>query len=160
MISGSLNGTDARVVAALHEKADRVQDSLIRKLDSLTLRLQAHIVGDKLQGQVLQHRTGKLAGSIRAIPATFDGTKVSGEVQGGGGPAFYGRAQEYGAHIPERFPVTARVLHWTGPAGESVFAMHAAAFDLPERSFMRSALADMQGSIVEELQAAASEAIK
>lgn len=160
MISASFNNTDARVVAALREKAPRVEESLVRKMDSVTLRLQAHIVEDKLQGQVLQHRSGKLAGSIRQIPPTFDGQTVTGEVQGGGGPAFYGRAHEYGAHIPERLPVNARVLHWTGPSGESVFAMHAAAFDLPERSFMRSSLEDMGGSIVEELQAAAAEGIK
>lgn len=159
MISGSFNGTDTRVIQALREKPAVVQDSMLRKMDSVTLRLQAYIVSEKLQGQVLQHRTGKLSQSIRQIPPEFDGETIRGEVQGGGGPAFYGRAQEYGAHIPERVPVNAKALHWVGPSGD-VFAMRARAFELPERSFMRSSLDDMRGSIIQELEQAAAEAMK
>jgi hypothetical protein len=41
----------------------------------------------------------------------------------------YAAAQEFGANIPDRFPVNAAVLRWEG-AGGAVFAMSAKAFRL------------------------------
>jgi hypothetical protein len=116
------------------------------------LQLQAKVVGEKLQGQVLQHRTGKLSASIRAIPVTQEGGVIVGIVEGGGGPAFYGRIHEYGGvfEIPE---FQRRV---TGGGKEAINSRtqkkvpgtvraHTATF--PERSFMRSSLAEHRDAI-------------
>ena len=73
----------------------------------------------------------------------------------------YLRIQEYGGviHLPEIFPQGAQALHWLSPAKvgfsgareqEEVFARHAAAHDvtLPERSYLRAALAQRRSAII------------
>ena len=71
-------------------------EALTNKLTFLMLKLQQHIVKDKLSGQVLSRRSGKLANSIVAYPATVEGEQLIGRVQGASGPAFYGRYHEFG----------------------------------------------------------------
>jgi hypothetical protein len=93
-----------------------------------------------------------------------DGTwTVTGTVTAAGQP--YLRIQEYGGvvHVPEIFPVNAQALHWISPAKvgfsgtheqEGVFSAHAAAHDvrLPERSYLRAALAQRRAEIIAAFQ--------
>ncbi len=93
-----------------------------------------------------------------------DGTwTVTGTVTAAGLP--YLRIQEYGGviHVPEIFPQAAKALHWLSPAAvgfsgargqDDVFAMHAAAHDvrLPERSYLRAALAQRRAEIIAAFQ--------
>jgi len=125
--------------------------------NALMLELQAKIVGEKLQGQVLAHRSGKLAGSIRVVPAIVEGTSVVGIVQGAGGPAFYGRVHEFGGtfDIPtHQRKVGATKEKIRARLGGTVRA-HTATF--PQRSFMRTSLEEMRGRIFEGMTAAVSE---
>jgi hypothetical protein len=110
MLKFSFNNSDVRLVENLRAKGPQIIQAVTRKMDELMLWLQAKIVGEKLQGQVLQHRTGKLAASIRAIPATVEGTSVVGAVEGAGGPAFYGRFLEEGSAPHEIVPVNKAAL--------------------------------------------------
>jgi hypothetical protein len=152
MLKLSFNNSDARVAASIRAKGPQIVQAVLRRMNVLMLELQAKIVGQKLQGQVLAHRTGKRAARIRVVPAVVEGTSVIGEVQGAGGPAFYGRVHEFGGTFS--IPAHERKLGGIKDkmkarmAGGMVRA-HSAVF--PQRSFMRTSLEEMRGRIFEGL---------
>jgi hypothetical protein len=128
-------------------------------LNTVNTQLQQHIQSDKLTGQVLASRSGNLKRSIHQIPAIDEGGSIVGGVGMGKetitkSGVSYGMVHEFGAHIPERVPVTSKALHWIGKSGEEVFAMRARAFDLPERSFMRSSFVEFRDRIEAEIREA------
>lgn len=149
--------TPEQITARLNGTRIRAIQSLYQQMFISMGNLREYIVGSKLSGQVLQHRTGNL------INATQPYTEESaGKIEGGvtvDNTAPYGRAHEYGAHIPDRYPIRARALHWVSN-GTDVFAMHARAFDLPERSFMRVSLREMRETIITALATALNRAVK
>lgn len=87
-------------------------------------------------------------------------TSITGTIFASGLP--YLAIHEYGGvvHTPEIFPVNAQALHWLSPSGlgfsggpttqGGVFAMHTRAHDtrIPERSYMRAALAQKRSEII------------
>src|SRR6266550_4389580 len=79
----SAQGQRARDSARPHEQSLRIDDST-----------SEYIVSQKLSGQALKRQTGVLAGSIRYVPATLEGTSIVGAVEGAGGPAWYGTLYE------------------------------------------------------------------
>lgn len=95
MIKLSFNSTDKRLVAFLERKRPKVVEELSDTLDTQMLALQRR-VQQKLSGEVLQHRSGKLLGSVTKGPTEVSGNKISATVSAAGGPAFYGRIQETG----------------------------------------------------------------
>jgi hypothetical protein len=103
--------------------------------------MQGWIVSQELHGQVLKQRSGKLAGSIRMIPATVEGAGVvTGHVEGAGGPAWYGRIFEEGGTGPfDIVPVSAKALRFIGSDGEVHFAKIVHHPGLPSRPFMAPA---------------------
>ena len=152
MLTISFNGTDKSLPSTVAAKADAAASAVTDKLNELDLQMQQYIVGEELHGQVLQQRTGKLAGSIRMIPAAQSGTEITGAVEGGGGPAFYARVHEYGGE--KEFiisPVNAKALMFQ-MNGETIFAKRVVHPPLPARPFMRPALDFMKPQIVEGLQ--------
>jgi phage gpG-like protein len=157
MLQLSFNETDQRVLVALRAKGPQIVQALLVKMNALMLRLQAKIVGEKLQGQVLHHRTGKLAGSIRAIPAVLEGTMIVGAVEGAGGPAFYGRIHEFGGVFNVKGHMVTQVF------GKKVKAPHESkpyTATFPERSFMRTSLEEMRAQIFEGLTQAVGQELK
>jgi hypothetical protein len=96
MIIVTFDKTDLEVQEALQKKLPAILAAVVVKMNQLNTMLVAKIVGDKLQGQVLQHRTGKLAASVRSEDSKIEGDTVTGSVQAGGGPAYYARFQNYG----------------------------------------------------------------
>lgn len=102
---------DERLAAALKGKMVQVGEALQAKMNVMMTNLEKKIVTEKLSGQVLHRHTGKLAGSIHAIPAEWVGTTLVGTVEGAGGPAFYGFVHEYGGdHEYEIRPVNKQAL--------------------------------------------------
>jgi hypothetical protein len=149
---------DMAARARMEGLPDRLVPLLVRNLNTVHTQLQRHIVSDKLSGQVLKSHTGNLKRNILQLPATVEGYKVSAGV-GLGRNAKYGLAHEFGAHIPERTPVNAKALSWIGADGMRVFFMRAKAFDLPERSFLRSGFAEFQPKIEQAAHDAVQEAL-
>jgi phage gpG-like protein len=130
-----------------------MQAALVKKLTAIALRLERHIKEDKLSGQVLNVQTGALRRSIfSTIEARGDYVVAtvasSSDVK-------YGRIHEFGGtiHVPEIVPVKAQALHFI-VGGKDVFARRVRAHDvnMPERSFMRSALTDMRDEIVADIR--------
>jgi hypothetical protein len=96
MIKISIDRTQEAAEEAIARKAAKMVPALLSEMTRLMLLLQKKIVGEKLQGQVLAHRTGKLSRSIKALKAFSDGERIVGVVEGAGGPAWYGQVHEFG----------------------------------------------------------------
>lgn len=128
---------------------DRILGAMMDTMNELMLRLQQEIVGEKLHGQVLKQRTGKLAASIRAMPTVQEGTDLVGAVEGGGGVAWYGKLHEFGFG-PYDYEVTRHIkMHY----GDLEFKKLVHSSGFPERSFMRSTLSEFEATIVQSMQA-------
>jgi phage gpG-like protein len=130
----------AGLKAAMHAE-------LLATVQRETLALQRHVVEDKLSGQVLNVRTGTLRRSI-----TQEVKESPGVIVGSVGTNLgYGLAHEFGATIqhPGSVARRAKALHWVA-AGQDVFAAWTRphTIKLPERSFLRSALADRRDAFI------------
>jgi phage gpG-like protein len=60
-------------IDALGRVPPTVVSAIRAKVRALVVNLQHHIVADKLQGQVLHHRSGALGRSIQTTTTDFDG---------------------------------------------------------------------------------------
>jgi hypothetical protein len=156
----SFRGTDRTVIEALGAKLDRMTLALTAKLTEIHLRLQAKIAGEKLAGQVLKQQSGKLAGSIRAIPTVQEGQELIGAVEGAGGPAWYGVVHERGGtHAYDIVPVSKKALAFM-VNGQLIFRKLVHHPPLPRRSFMASTLTEETESIKADLQLTLDEAVQ
>jgi hypothetical protein len=161
MLSLSFGGTDKQVLESLRLKFPRILEALRVKMDALNIALQAKIVGQKLSGQVLQHRTGKLGNSIRVIPAKIQGqSSIIGSVEGAGGPAFYGRFHEFGTSRSYTIvPVNKKALAFALGGGKELIVKSVLHPPIKERSFLRSSQKEMQAQIISGLQDALNKVI-
>lgn len=127
---------------------DSLRQALVAKSQALAEALQQK-VGDKLSGEVLQSKTGLLRNSIaNSVEENSDGVSsvvfVSGDVP-------YASIQEYGgttkAHIIEA--ANGKALAFTSN-GKKVFLkqVNHPGSVIPEHSYLRSSLADMNDEIV------------
>lgn len=146
---------------ALQRIPQEVADAVAAKVRTLTTNLQHHVIADKLQGQVLHHRSGALARSIQTNVET-SGQVTTGEVYSSG-DVKYAAIHEFGgttaAHdiLPSKAEALAFVI-----GGQQVFArvVHHPGSKMPERSFLRSSLADMADLIVDGIKQAATKGAK
>lgn len=157
MFDVSLNDT---ATAALGAMPERIRAALVAKAGVLAAKLQAKIE-QKLSGEVLQMKSGALAGSLGVtIEETSGGVAVrlatSADVK-------YAAIHEFGGVIPphEIVPDKAKALAFL-VGGKQAFAarVNLPAIAMPERSYMRTSLAEMADDIRDELAATAIEAIQ
>jgi hypothetical protein len=149
MITGSFNGTDQVAADTIRARGDRFIPALVRKVNSLALRLQQKIIV-KLSGQVLNIRSGKGAGSVRVTLAT-PGDTVTADVQAGGGPAWYLKLHEFGTDAPYTIlPINKQALAFM-LGGKMVIVRKVIHPPIKERSFMRTSIAEMAGQIQTEI---------
>jgi CBS-domain-containing membrane protein len=94
MITATINSADLDKLA---QKPELFIQAVARKVRKFILMLQRKIVDAKLQSQVLQHRSGKLGRSIKAMPVVIDGDVVAGTVDRAGPSATYGVYAEQAA---------------------------------------------------------------
>src|SRR5271156_2523995 len=125
---------DREVIQRFSEIPQKAHEGLLAEITRLALDIQAHVVEDKLQGQVLNKITGKLASSIQH-DVTDGGTSIIGRVYSNSSVSYAG-IHEFGGYVPDRCPVSAQAMHW-GSGGRDVFAKFARGFNMPERSFLR-----------------------
>ena len=155
MITAQLVGSD-RLPSRLRELLAEANSGLVRAMTELAIELQRR-VQDGLSGEVLSSRSGALKSSIglridqhsAAIAATVFSDSL------------YARAHEYGfagtvnvkaslRRITEAFgrPFAGKTIEVKG---------YTRRMDLPERSFLRSALEDLAPAIREATEAALRE---
>lgn len=133
---------DSVIQAKFKSMGARTNASLKTAIYDLVEKLRTHIVNDKLLGQVLNRRTGRLGQSIQT-KVTSDATSIVGIVYSAG-DVKYAAIHEYGGTVRTRLGTGQGVPK---PGGQ-------ATFEMPERSYMRSSLADMAQDIKNRLQAA------
>jgi phage gpG-like protein len=136
-----------------------LQAALGAKATDLAAALADLVKNDKLSGAVLNTRSGALGHSITAsVTAETDGFLAS---VGSDGDIKYAAIQEYGgktsAHeiLPSKGDVLAFV---TGDGQHFARRVEHPGSLIPERSYLRSALADMNDEIVTALADAAAKA--
>ena len=155
MIGGRVLGDDKAVSVLLNLPRNAAVE-MRATVGRNALRLRRLVMDGKLSGQVLKVRTGNLRRSIDSALFEQAGAvvgKVSTNVK-------YGRAHEYGfsgtvsvrGHLRQVKQAWGRTL--TTPTVAHVRA-HARNVRLPERSFLRSALADLRPSFVADVLATA-----
>ncbi len=140
------------VLAWLAALPDSLKTALLAKSQDLAIALQEK-VGDKLSGVVLQSRTGLLKDSIESTTEESD-TQINSSVFVGGDVP-YAAIQEYGgvtkAHIIDA--VNGKVLAFNMGGKQSFFrSVNHPGSVIPERSYLRSSLEDMQDDIVDRMQ--------
>ena len=130
--------------------------ALQTKAVALAAALTTHVVKDKLSGQVLAVKSGRLRASISS-EVDIDGDAVRSRVFVSPGVK-YAAIQEFGGRTAAHdiVPDKARALAFL-IGGRRVFArlVHHPGSTLPARSYLRSSLADMAGEIATALKAAA-----
>jgi len=129
-------------------------------MTSLAIGLSARVKGSKLSGQVLRVRTGRLRRSINHVVTEADGV-ITGAV---GTNVEYARRHEFGGRVSEQVKEHMRVCKQvygrmlSKPILVSVRA-HVRTTNLPERSFLRTSLAEMKPQIKRELADAIAKAV-
>lgn len=150
-----------KLAALLQGYSDKIQTAAVQSVGRSALRLQREVMRNRLTGQVLNVRTGNLRRSIHQKVET-DGGCIIGEVNTN---VRYGAAHEYGfsgavnvkAHLRQVKQAFGKPLK--SPRFVQV-AAHSRAVNLPERSFLRSALRDLQPSIERSLVRAINKALR
>jgi phage gpG-like protein len=158
MIEGWITG-DKELVARLEAMPARLNGSIGRAVPALMQGLDESVRA-KLSGEVLNARTGMLRGTIVSrIDQTRDSVTA---IVGVDVP--YAAIHEYGFQGTENVRAQLRKIikafgkDLKSPVTVSVGA-HGRKVDFPERSFLCSALAQMEERIKDELTQAAREAI-
>jgi Bacteriophage HK97-gp10, putative tail-component len=150
---------DVQLLDRLRALPDAINSGLLRGITQLGIELQRHVQQDKLSGQVLRSRTGSLRSSI-GLRVDQSGGAVTASVFT---DSRYAGAQEYGFTGTISVRASLRRIRdaFGRPIAEKTISVRAydRRIDLPERSFLRSALADMAPVIRDEVGAALAEAI-
>ena len=151
---------DKELIAKMNIMPERVRTALFNKVAYLASMLKTYIIDNKLSGQVLNHRSGDLWRSIRD-EATQSSSSVEGRVYSTGVP--YAAIHEFGgtiaSHVIESKTAGALAFMWQG---KQVFFKKVTIPDvkMPERSFMRSSLADKRQEIIDGMNEAVMGALQ
>lgn len=148
MIEGTVTG-DELVVARLERLGPTVRQALHDAMVAQALRVQKAVVTEKLSGNPLHRRTARLASSITQN-VTDEGDGVVARI---GTNVRYGRVHELGG----TFQIPAHERRTKSGKTATVRALTAT---FPQRSFLRSVLAELRPSIVEQIQASIARAVK
>lgn len=156
MIKGEYIGYEA-IMRRFGEQKDRIPMGLTRAVTRLTMMLLRDVKENKLTGQVLNVRSGRLRRSINQRITGQGTNEVTGTV---GTNLAYGRPHEYGfsgtVSVREHLrTITQAFGNPIGPMTITVKA-HKMTMKLPEKSFLRSALRDLEPSIDSELRKASN----
>ena len=138
---------------------EAINSRLLGAITRLGIELQADVQQDKLSGQLLRSRTGSLRSSVDLRIGQSGSTFTASVFT----DSRYAGAQEYGFVGTVSVRVSLRRIReaFGRPISEKTISVRAydRRMDLPERSFLRSALEDMTPAIRDEVDAALSDAV-
>lgn len=168
MVIAQLLGVE-KVLSVMEQAGSNVHQVLRSEVRSLAIMLSGYVKTDKLSGEVLHVRTGRLRRSI-TFRVDEQGSLISGVV---GTNVEYAAAHEFG--MDEHKSVTVReyqrtqhskaISDWRRKHKMAVGMVTVHSFTrnqhihLPERSFLRSALAELGPDIRADLESAIRRAI-
>jgi phage gpG-like protein len=160
MISLTLGANSEAIIAKIRSYGPGLRATILKAMNRTVYELQSRVQLQKLEGQVLHHRTGNLSRNITAqVEETQDG--VTGIV-GASSVAPYGAVHEFGG----TFSIPEHMAHWEKGPGNGRIARvsswpvraHSATF--PERSFLRSALRESNELIKTRMDEAVRESLQ
>lgn len=153
MISGTVNPSSDSVVRFLLKKGPTIGDAIEQELNAVSIDLQSYIKKNKLSGQVLKNRTGNLRRAIDREVTRTD-SAVTATVGVSPNAVKYAAAHEFGADI--NIPEVSGKLMVFSLGDKMIFTMRHRAFTvhMPERSFLRSSLAENRADIILRLDKA------
>jgi phage gpG-like protein len=155
----TVTGLD-RVIVRLQEMPDAVRRSIARVVTEEAIRLETVVKDEKLSGQVLKNRTGRLRSSIHH-QVDIGAATVTASIYTN---VAYAHFWEYGFSGTEsvrqhlRHIITAFGRPLETPKDVLVRA-HSRRVDQPARSFLRSTLAENRAIVTARIQAAAWAAV-
>jgi phage gpG-like protein len=159
MITAYLVG-ESELMARMSGMYPNAKKGLLEAVTRLAIQLQRNVMKDKLSGQVLNVRTGTLRRSINQLVSQTD-TSTEGVV---GTNVEYAARFEYGFHGSETVKAHSRTIRkvFGKPIDERVIQVRSFSrqANQPERSFLRSAMRDMESQIKTELENALKQAVK
>lgn len=156
MIRGYVFG-DKETVAKLGRLNKAGKAAIVRGVQRLTLQLLAKVKAEKLTGQVLKVRTGRLRRSINQ-KVTVTGNGVYGVV---GTNVKYGRAHELGETVTVKAHLRMQRVAWGKKMkNPRVVQVKAHIVKYPERSFLRTALHEMEPAVRAAMRKALIEGMK
>ncbi|MGH8402573.1 MAG: HK97 gp10 family phage protein, partial [Gammaproteobacteria bacterium] len=139
---------------------DRLFKAAKSALDAWASELASYIKENKLSGDPLHRRSGRLSSSVH--PVSKSGTDFVSGGAGGGAAVPYARIHEYGGLIPAHtvFAKNAKALMIPLSSG-TIFRKWAniPEIHMPERSYMRSAMKERAQSGIDELKQALHDAL-
>lgn len=139
-----------------------VGEAIYQMVQRQVLLLQAHVVRDKLSGQVLNVRSGALRRSIQARVEKLGELVVRGFVYSAGDVKYAGIHEFGGKTAPhDIYPTHGQALRFA-MGGETVFAkvVHHPGSQMPERSYLRSGLYDRASDIEEDARQTVAKALE
>ena len=158
MITARVVG-DERALARLRDLPVAINSALVRAITKLGIDLQRNVQQDELSGQMLAERSGSLKSSID-LRVDQNAAVVTATVFTN---SAYAGAHEYGfagtvnvraslRRVAEAFgrPISGKMIN---------VRAHSRRMDLPERSFLRSALEDMAPAIRDEVEISLCETV-
>lgn len=147
IINISISG-DRELIARLKSMPASVHAALLAKVQALALKLEGHIKRNKLSGQVLNRKSGRLMRSINSKTTQTPDSVFGVVFQSADVP--YGAIHEFGGQTRAHLivPKKAAILRFI-KGGDKVFAtrVNHPGSKMPERSYMRSGLRDMSEEI-------------
>ena len=158
MISACVIG-DGQALERLRALPEAAKSRLLRAITQLGIELQSDVQQDKLSGQVLRSRTGSQRSSIGLRVDQSDGAFTASVFT----DSRYADVQEYGfaGTVSVRASLRRVKEAFGRPMSEKTVSVRAydRRMNLPERSFLRSALKDMTPAIRDGMAAALADAV-
>lgn len=140
------------LIAKLSAMSAKVGDELFKTVTSLALYMENYVKSNKLAGQVLNHISGRLQSSIHSRVARA-AASVIGSVFSAA-PMPYAAIHEFGFNGSENVRQHMRSVLFGREVEPFSVGPFTRTMHMPERSFMRSSLADNRQKIVDEMTAA------
>lgn len=165
MIGIEITSTEA-VLVRIGGASEKIRVAAKSSLDAWAIELAGYIKADKLSGNPLNRRSGRLSASIHA---TNDDTATSTSAGAAGGAGVpYAKIHEYGGTINHpggtAYFMSALLGHAffvsnASPSADWLPRTKPHEINMPERSYMRSVLEDRAPSGIEQLRAAVRMAV-
>lgn len=152
---------DQILVEKMRALPNRVRVAMTARMQEVASKFSAYVKEEKLSGQVLNVVSGKLRASIYA--RVYSGQSAVTMSTGSRGDVPYAAIHEFGGHTAAHaiLPSKARVLQYMS-GGVTMYArsVNHPGSVMPERSYIRSALADKSPEITAALSAAVLEEMR
>lgn len=136
------------MAVAFEQAHSALGDAVQRGLTTALVKVANYAVANKLTGQVLNQRTGRLISSVQSsVRVSGSGTRVTGRI----GSVFYGRVHEFGATIEVNSPVN---------LGGDIGWRYLKTVTLPPRPWLGPSLDENKDQIAADIKGAIREAFK